>query len=264
MSEIEILVRAKGRTNESLDRPEALRVVLTGSYRRDPNGLSAVFAQLIALGCTLASPESVDFVTERNGFVLTESEIGSEPHSIEDLHLDAMRAADFVWLHSPDGYIGLSASLELGFAIALGIPVFTATPPADPIAASYVVVVGGPEEAVDRAKAELIAAPGTGLRALQLYYDLTAKRRGYDKESPQDTMLLLTEELGELARAVRRHVGLQRAGGYLDESVGEEVADVQLYLVHLANVLGTDLARAVTEKERANSQRSRADLSRPA
>ena len=37
--------------------------------------------------------------------------------------------------------------------------------------------------------------------------------------------------------------------------MGEELADVQLYLLHLANVMGLDLANAVTDKERKNAER---------
>jgi NTP pyrophosphatase (non-canonical NTP hydrolase) len=264
VSDIEVLVRSRHTSRGSLPIPDALRVVISGSYRRDSEGLRSIFDRLVALGCEIVSPQSVDFVTERDGFVLRQSEIDEEPHSIEEMHLDAIRGADFVWLHASEGYVGPSASLELGFAVALGIPVFSATTLADPVAHSYVSLVSSPDEAVDRAKTGLLGQPGTALRALQLYYDTTARRRGYDKESPQDTMLLLTEELGELARAVRKYVGLQRDGDYSDAGVREEVADVQLYLVHLANVLGTDLAAAVTDKERINDRRRRAELSRPA
>jgi len=67
-------------------------------------------------------------------------------------------------------------------------------------------------------------------------------------------MLLLTEEVGELARAVRVRLGVARAEA-TDADVGEELADVQLYLVHLANILSVDLASAVTRKEEKNVRR---------
>jgi NTP pyrophosphatase (non-canonical NTP hydrolase) len=108
-----------------------------------------------------------------------------------------------------------------------------------------------------------IGAPGRGIDRLQRYYRLAASRRGWDKESPRDALLLLTEELGELARAVRKLEGLDRNHD-LDEigNVGEELADLQLYIVHLANTLGLELANAVTTKEQVNARRS--ELSRDA
>jgi NTP pyrophosphatase (non-canonical NTP hydrolase) len=219
---------------------------------------------LTALGCELLSPSTIDFVAEVDGFALSAGELSHTPEDIERQHLDLMRHADFVWLHVADGYVGSSAALEIGFAHGLGIPVFAAASPSENILASFVQVVVGPAEACASLRRGNSADPGRPLRALQAYYAIAAKRRGYEDESPQDTMLLLTEELGELARAIRKHVGLKRAGDD-DANVAEEVADVQLYLVHLANVLGTDLGEAVTTKERLNGQRQRTkDLTKTA
>lgn len=61
--------------------------------------------------------------------------------------------------------------------------------------------------------------------------------------------------MGELARAVRKHTGLKRAAGYKGVSIGEELADVQLYLVHLANSVNIELSNAVTDKEIKNAKR---------
>jgi len=237
------------------DEPQ-LRVVLCGSYRRDRAGLAFVHTELIALGCELLSPSTIDFVGEIDGFAVSAGELNQTPQDIELEHLDLMRHADFVWLHVADGHVGSSATLEIGFAHGLGIPVFAAARPSENILATFVQVVVGPAEACRSVRRGQSADPGRPLRALQAYYASAAKRRGYEDESPQDTMLLLTEELGELARAIRKFVGLKRAGDFTG-SVAEDVADVQLDLVLLANVLGTDLGEAVTSKERMNGQRQR-------
>ena len=55
-------------------------------------------------------------------------------------------------------------------------------------------------------------------------------------------------ELGELIGAVRKD-------GEASAAAALEMADVQLYLVHLANIAGIDLREAVVEKERINSTR---------
>jgi NTP pyrophosphatase (non-canonical NTP hydrolase)/nucleoside 2-deoxyribosyltransferase len=227
--------------------------VLCGSYRRNPAELREELAALIRAGCAVLSPESVDFVDEVDGFVLTEAEVGQEPTAVEARHIAALRSADFVWLHVPGGYVGASAALELGVAHGLDIPVFSARRPNDPLISEFVRVVPSPVDAVDWAR-DRLRTPAGPLRDLQSYYGRMAAMRGFSAESPQDTMLLLTEEIGELARAVRRRVALVRsdAGG---EDPAAELADVQLYVLHLANAIGVDLADAVAAKEQVNHAR---------
>jgi NTP pyrophosphatase (non-canonical NTP hydrolase) len=211
--------------------------------------------QALAAGCHVLSPVTVDFVAEVDGFVLARHELDREPRDVEQGHLEALQQADFVWLHAPDGYVGPSAALELGVAHALGIPVFARSPPADSTLRNFVEVVVGVDDAASRAAAHGTHTPARPLDVLQDYYGRIAARRGYDRESAQDAMLLLTEEVGELARAIRERVGLQRSGGYLHEDAAAELADIQLYLLHLANILDVRLAGAVRDKERANAER---------
>lgn len=227
-----------------------LRVVLCGSFRRDPQGLRRAFIRLGERHEVL-SPHGLDFVNPGSEFVRLAHEADDSVDDIEQRHLRAITDADFVWLHAPAGYVGSSASLEIGHAQALGVPVFSDTTPADATLAALVRTVDGPEGVGDA----LTALPGKGLQALQGYYGRAAARRGWGSESAQDTVLLLTEELGELARAVRKHSGIARDGSWSAEAVGAEIADVQLYLVHLANILNVDLAMAVSDKERVNAAR---------
>lgn len=231
-----------------------LRSVLCGSYRRDPEGLKLAFEALVEAGCEVLSPSGTDFPSEIDGFVFGVDESELSPIEIEVRHLDALRKADFVWLHAPDGYVGNSASLEIGYAHALGVPVYCAAALHDVTLAALVRKIESPS-LVPGLHAAGENDPGRPLRALQDYYGVMAARRGYAHETPQDTMLLLTEEIGELARAVRRRVGLARDGEYPEDTVGDELADVQLYIVHFANVLGIDLSQAVTRKERVNAAR---------
>jgi NTP pyrophosphatase (non-canonical NTP hydrolase) len=230
-----------------------LSAVLTGSFHRDPDGLRAIHSRL-ARHFNLLSPRAVEFVDPTEDFVRLVDELDVEDVEIEERHLEALRTADFVWLHAPDGYVGSSAAMELGVASAVGVPIFCSLPPSDPILADRVTVVPGPD-AIDMSDLEESGRPGKGLDRLQRYYRNAAHRRGWSNESARDTLLLITEELGELARAVRKLEGMSRhqSDGELD--VGSELADVQLYLVHLANGLGLDLSAAVTAKERVNASR---------
>jgi len=231
------------------------RVVICGTFHRELEVLEQDFQALVAAGCEVLSPIDVAFVDEVDGFVLGEHELDQDPHAVESRHLSALEHADLVWLHAPDGYVGSSAAMELGVAHTLGVAVFGRELPRDVTLRQFAEAVGSIEEALVRAGELAADIPSRPLDSLQAYYARVAEQRGYGQESAQDTMLLLTEEFGELARAVRKRVGLARAGGYDDEDAAQELADVQLYLVHLANVLGVRLGEAVSAKERVNAER---------
>jgi NTP pyrophosphatase (non-canonical NTP hydrolase) len=149
--------------------------------------------------------------------------------------------------------------MELGFAQAYGLRIFGRHALAEPAFRDVVEVVNSPEKALAAVDPAAAPAPARPLSALQDYYRRVALARGYDREEARDCMLLLTEEMGELAHAVRKRLQLIRHDGYAEETaVSNEIADVQLYLVHLANVLGVDLALAVADKERRNAERFQA------
>ena len=236
--------------SDAVAQSGALKVVLCGSFRRDELGLRRVFAELTHR-YDLLSPVGLDFVDPSAEFVRLGHEVHRGAREIEDAHLGAISNADFVWLHAPDGYVGTSAALELGHARALGVPVFCSDAPVDEMLREYVRVV----DSVEQIPGIIESEPGRGLEGLQAHYARAAARRGWAYESPAETMMLLTEEMGELARAVRKTQSLSRHHAYTGGSAADELADVQLYLVHLANVLGIDIAAAVTAKEAVNRDR---------
>jgi NTP pyrophosphatase (non-canonical NTP hydrolase) len=234
-------------------RAQTTEVVIAGSYRKDNEGLRRTYEELRDLGCRILSPSSVRVVSEVDGFVFMEGEQAEVPESIELRHLDAIQEAQFVWLHAPEGYVGISAALEVGFAHAIGIPVYSRTSVSDPILAKFVERVESPQEALLHRSHNLI--PNPGVQAFQKYYKRAAVQRGYANESARDTLLLMVEEVGELARAIRKKEKLQRHGRAIQENEALELADVFIYVVHLANVIGVNLSRVVQEKELINVER---------
>jgi NTP pyrophosphatase (non-canonical NTP hydrolase) len=94
------------------------------------------------------------------------------------------------------------------------------------------------------------------LKDLQQYIKEVCKERGWDKNNHLEIFLLFTEEIGELAKAIRKRQGLY------DEEVKankfqleEEFADVFSYLLDLANYFEVDLEKAFREKDKINSER---------
>jgi NTP pyrophosphatase (non-canonical NTP hydrolase) len=233
-----------------------LTVTVCGSFRRDPETLRHECQELAAEGCLRLSPADLDFVAVDRGFVLAEHDRGRPPHEVEAEHLRSMQRADFVWLHSPGGYIGASAAMELGYARAVGIPVYARSTPRDPALYGLVQVVAGPAQAAQLLRSERPAAASRGLQALQDYYERAAIARGWAEETAEETLDRLRGEVEELSEALVE-ANRSFADGDVAGDVPHELADVQLYVVHLANVLGLDLATAVITKEAINEERFR-------
>ena len=243
------------RHSSLVAEPAPCQVVLSGSYRKDFESLKAIYEELLDLGCQVLSPSNVTAVREIDGFVYMKGEESQLPDAIEARHLDAIQRANFVWLHAPEGYIGPTASLEIGFARAIGVPVFAKEPVKDPVIHSFVELISSPGAALETMKSPGLPIPRPALAAFQHYYRRVALQRGYKSESPKDCLLLMVEEVGELAREIRRRERLVRHGPSSGSSESKELADIFLYVVHMANVLDVDLSKVVQEKELINLQR---------
>ena len=95
------------------------------------------------------------------------------------------------------------------------------------------------------------------LPELQRYMDEICKERGWTKDSYAEKFLLFTEEVGELAKAIRRTQGLyQEKARQKHVELEEEFADVLSYLLDLANYFQVDLETAFREKEQINATRT--------
>jgi NTP pyrophosphatase (non-canonical NTP hydrolase) len=94
------------------------------------------------------------------------------------------------------------------------------------------------------------------LPQLQRYLDVVCKERGWTKDSYAEKFLLFTEEIGELAKAIRKAQGLyQEKARQKPVELEEEFADVLSYLLDLANYFQVDLEKAFRGKEQVNSAR---------
>jgi len=96
------------------------------------------------------------------------------------------------------------------------------------------------------------------LTELQEYLRTMSIKRGFTKESAQNTLLVMLEEVGELAKAIRKHSGIgidhQRLDSY--GNLKHEMADVLICLLILANKCDVNIFDAFHDKEKINSQRT--------
>lgn len=96
----------------------------------------------------------------------------------------------------------------------------------------------------------------SSLPAIQAYVKQVLSERGFDEETLPEKIMLLTEELGELARAVRKHSQVKMSGSTKQADAAAEAADVFMLLVDICNTLEIDLYQALEAKEAVNAQRS--------
>jgi len=79
--------------------------------------------------------------------------------------------------------------------------------------------------------------------------------RGFEDEAVTEVFTLLVEEVGELAKAIRKANGQKVDKTRKQHEVAEEAADVFWLLVDLCNRMDIDLAQAFVDKEKKNQKR---------
>jgi hypothetical protein len=133
-------------------RPESQNVAVTvsGSFHRHMHEIGAAVEELAALSIRVLSPADPRIVAAQGEFLFVASDPVRSVRLVQDRHLDSVGASDFLWLVCPDGYVGQSASFELGYAIHAGVPIFGTHAPSDLTLREYVTVVPSLKEAVRR------------------------------------------------------------------------------------------------------------------
>lgn len=85
----------------------------------------------------------------------------------------------------------------------------------------------------------------TTIKYLQDYI----KSKDYFPERKKDYFLKLTEEVGELSRAIRKNL---LAEENIKNSIDEELWDIIYYAIAIANCYDIDLEKAIKQKEEIN------------
>lgn len=98
------------------------------------------------------------------------------------------------------------------------------------------------------------------LRNLQDYIQDVGKERGWNRDSVLEKFLLFIEEIGELAKEIRKQLGLYAEKGKKGRKrskkhLGHESVDVFNYLIDIVNHYHIDLEKAFRDKDRINQKR---------
>lgn len=104
----------------------------------------------------------------------------------------------------------------------------------------------------------LILPENPTLKDFQDYIRKVCDIRGFNKTDPVWDMLSLTEEIGELARVIRRthkngHTDINKS---YDLDIAGELTDCFMFLANIANMYNIDLEKAFREKEEKNKKRT--------
>lgn len=90
----------------------------------------------------------------------------------------------------------------------------------------------------------------TTIKYLQIYI----KENDYHPELVKDYFLKLSEEVGELSRAIRKGVKAD-IPNELNETIDEELWDVIYYALAIANVYDIDIEQVIKNKSEMNESR---------
>lgn len=101
--------------------------------------------------------------------------------------------------------------------------------------------------------------PNMTVKEIQEYVKKIIELRGFTNINYQDELILLMEEVGELAKAIRKKapnstIDKQKILNYTE--IEEEIADVFIVLMQLSNILNIDIIKSVIEKEKVNIERN--------
>ncbi len=97
------------------------------------------------------------------------------------------------------------------------------------------------------------------LQEVQQYIKEVIELRGFSHQEVEKTMLLLLEEVGELAKSIRKsftNMGIDKNKLNHYDTVESEVADVFIVLCNICNKLDIDLYKALKDKEQENIMRT--------
>jgi hypothetical protein len=132
------------RPTDVTDQPvgdHCLRAAVSGSFHRHMGAITAAVQELASLSIRVLSPADPRVVAQQGEFLFVASDRVRSVRLVQDRHLESIGVADFLWLVCPDGYVGQSASMEIGFAAAVGVPIFSPHAPSDLTLRQYVTTI---------------------------------------------------------------------------------------------------------------------------
>jgi hypothetical protein len=159
-----------------------LFVTVSGSFKRHLDPIQSAVGEVLEHGGVVLSPADPRIVDSFGDFVFVSSDRRRSIKGVQNRHLESIRHSDFLWLVCPDGYVGQSAAMEVGFAVSAGIPIYSDVAPTDWTLRQYVTPVGsiqaalviaarGSDSAASLTDENVLIAPAAALAAVRRELD---------------------------------------------------------------------------------------------
>ena len=123
------------------------KVTISGSYRKHLERILVAKRRFEELGATVLRPDTEEIVGSESALVRLQGD-PDDLRAVQLLQLEAIAQSDIVYVVNPGGYVGASATLEVGDARRGGAFIVTAEPAFEEAVAAVVSGVGSPEDAL--------------------------------------------------------------------------------------------------------------------
>lgn len=94
------------------------------------------------------------------------------------------------------------------------------------------------------------------LKDFQEYVLEMEKERDFINQTLLEKCLMLSEEVGELFKAIRKQEGVKIDNNSKFGSIEEELADIFIFICSIANKYNIDLEKSFRDKEVVNNKRT--------
>lgn len=117
---ISLIVPSDTNLINGVVRQEFRNVTLSGSFRKHLSYIIKIRKQLIDIHVQVLSPRFTEPKNPGEEFIVFTGEEGLSPLELERHHLNSISRCDALVICDPEGYVGASALIEIGYAQSLG------------------------------------------------------------------------------------------------------------------------------------------------
>jgi len=126
---LQTIIPSNSNIINGIVRREFRYVTISGSFRKHLEYILKIKEKLEAQGTKVLSPRFTEPKNPGERFVVFTGEEGLSPLELERHHLESIYESDALIVCDPEGYVGASALLEIGFANAIGKRIIFAEKP---------------------------------------------------------------------------------------------------------------------------------------
>lgn len=119
----------------------SITTVISGSFRKHLGLIYSLKKELEKEGIEVVSPHGNASVNPEDEFVILDADPVESPELLQSSIFAKIRTCTFLVIANFDGYMGNAGILEIGYALAVGIKVYSLEPVTDPNLAPYITLL---------------------------------------------------------------------------------------------------------------------------